>query len=220
MTFDIKLYGEPCLRRVSEPVETFDHKNLQKLRKNMDRIMRRYGGIGLAAPQIGQNLRCILIDLSPNGERLYSQLIVDGVSSTGSWPHPSAGPLQPAMENRLDLQLPTPDPAVDGAITRPIRFPLFMINPEILLRSMEASLDSEGCLSLPHCSAQVLRPDRIRVQYFDLDRERHQIETDGYFARCIQHEIDHLDGILYVDRIGEEERQKLLKTFEVSRQQS
>lgn len=206
MTPEIKLYGESCLREVSLAVTVFDHQKLRILQNNMAAALKRYSGIGLAAPQIGQNIRCILIDLGDNSDRLYSKLIVDGETLAdpgGIVGWMAAASLQNGpMENTSGRQK-----------NSPFRFPLFMINPEIVAQSEETEADSEGCLSLPACSAKVVRPREVRVQYYDLQKNHHWIETDGYFARCIQHEIDHLDGILYVDRLAEDERRRVLKDF-------
>jgi peptide deformylase len=80
-----------------------------------------------------------------------------------------------------------------------------MLNPEILDSGGELEIE-EGCLSIPGIRENVKRPEWIRLRYQDLDRKQHEIETDGVMSRVVQHEVDHLDGILFVDRIGAAQR--------------
>jgi peptide deformylase len=80
--------------------------------------------------------------------------------------------------------------------------PLRMANPQVLWRSQDEALNEEGCLSFPDQYAEVARPDRVRVRYIDHENEIREIEADGLVARCIQHEIDHLDGVTFVDRLS------------------
>jgi peptide deformylase len=82
------------------------------------------------------------------------------------------------------------------------RAPLRMANPEILWRSDTLVAGEEGCLSLPDHFAEVTRPDRIRVRFLDAANRVQELEADGLLAKCIQHEIDHLDGILFVDHLS------------------
>jgi peptide deformylase len=84
------------------------------------------------------------------------------------------------------------------------------INPEILWTSEEDSPYVEGCLSVPGVEAEVYRPSRIRVRYRDQKWQEHEEEADGLLARVIQHETDHLNGILFVDRLGFVKRQALV----------
>lgn len=82
--------------------------------------------------------------------------------------------------------------------------PIKMINPEIIERSEILEEDVEGCLSLPGFNGTVLRPEEVRLRYTDEMGEDHEAQARGLFARCICHEIDHLDGILFRDRVVEE----------------
>lgn len=82
--------------------------------------------------------------------------------------------------------------------------PIKMINPEIIERSETLEEDVEGCLSLPGFNGTVLRPEEVRLRYTDEMGEDHEVQARGLFARCICHEIDHLDGILFRDRVVEE----------------
>ena len=81
--------------------------------------------------------------------------------------------------------------------------PLVLINPEVEAFG-EETVDSEGCLSVPGYQGQVKRPGRVRVRYLNEDMEECELETDGLLARCIQHETDHLNGILYIDKLESE----------------
>jgi peptide deformylase len=90
------------------------------------------------------------------------------------------------------------------------RKPLIAINPEILASSKEQSSYDEGCLSVGPYRGSVSRPARITVSYTDLEGEKHQIEADGILATCFEHEIDHMDGVLFFDHLTKEQRQEIL----------
>ncbi|WP_079211341.1 peptide deformylase [Brucella pituitosa] len=90
------------------------------------------------------------------------------------------------------------------------RKPLIAINPEIVASSEEQSSYDEGCLSVGPYRSSVSRPARITVSYTDLEGEKHQIEADGILATCFQHEIDHMDGVLFFDHLTKEQRQEIL----------
>lgn len=81
--------------------------------------------------------------------------------------------------------------------------PFVLINPEIIYKEGEQTAD-EGCLSVPGYKGTVTRAQKVKVQFFDLDMKRQEIEAEGLLSRCIQHETDHLDGILYVDKVAGE----------------
>ena len=89
--------------------------------------------------------------------------------------------------------------------------PLHLINPEIIAISDETALREEGCLSLPGQYADVTRPARVKVRYLDLDGTRREIEADGLLAACLQHEIDHLDGVLFVDYLSALKRNMIMR---------
>jgi peptide deformylase len=116
-------------------------------------------GIGLAAPQVGQKLRFIVVDVQPNE----------------------------------------------------VRRPIALINPEIVARSSEFATREEGCLSLPGQYADITRPARVKVRYLDETGARHEIEADGLLSACLQHEIDHLDGVLFVDHLSALKRNIILR---------
>jgi peptide deformylase len=159
---EILTIPDPVLRQKSLPVETVNDET----RRFMDRMlatMYEAPGIGLAAPQVGEKLRIITIDV--------------------------------AREE---------DP----------KSPLFLINPEILWSSEdERSTYEEGCLSIPDYYAEVERPAKVRVRYLDYDGKQHEREVEGLLATCVQHEVDHLNGILFIDYISKLKRDLVVKKF-------
>ena len=94
------------------------------------------------------------------------------------------------------------------------REPRVFINPEILDPSEEHTLYTEGCLSVPEIYAEVERPSRIRARWQDLDGKVHEEEMDGLLATCLQHEMDHLEGILFIDHLSRLKRGMALKKLE------
>jgi peptide deformylase len=91
--------------------------------------------------------------------------------------------------------------------------PLFLINPEILWRSDERAVHEEGCLSIPEYYAEVERPASVRVRYLDRDGKLQEIEAGSILAVCLQHEIDHLDGTLFIDHLSKLKRDMVIKKF-------
>jgi len=91
--------------------------------------------------------------------------------------------------------------------------PRVFINPEIIAHSDELSVYNEGCLSIPEYYEDVERPARVRIRYLDLDGKLQEEDADGLFATCIQHEIDHLNGVLFVDYLSKLKRDRVLKKF-------
>ncbi len=91
--------------------------------------------------------------------------------------------------------------------------PRVFINPEILSVSEELSIYEEGCLSIPEYYEEVERPAQVRVRFMDLDGKIHEEDADGLYATCIQHEIDHLNGVLFVDYLSKLKRDRVLKKF-------
>ncbi|TIT20094.1 MAG: peptide deformylase [Mesorhizobium sp.] len=152
---------DPVLRQVSRPVERVDG-DLRKLAGDMLDTMYDAPGIGLAAIQVGEPLRMLVIDLAKEDE--------------------------------------TPAPHV-------------FINPEILESSDQRSVYEEGCLSIPDYYAEVERPAAVRVKYLDRDGELQEIEAEGLMATCLQHEIDHLNGVLFIDHISKLKRDMVVKKF-------
>ncbi|MBB5714636.1 peptide deformylase [Sphingomonas aerophila] len=100
---------------------------------------------------------------------------------------------------------------------KPIRDPRAYINPEVLEVSEELSVYNEGCLSIPDQYAEVARPARCRVRWLDETGESHEKELEGLLATCMQHEIDHLNGVLFIDHISRLKRSMLLKKLDKQR---
>ena len=149
MLLPILKFGAPELKRVSVAVDFFNGE-LEKIARNMVETMYGAPGIGLAAPQVGLNIRLATVDLSVGEEK-----------------------------GRL----------------------ITICNPEIV--SVEGEQKSEeGCLSIPEFTDTILRPKRIVVRGQDLHGDEIRIEAEGLLARCFSHEIDHLNGILFVDHLS------------------
>ncbi|MDH7796775.1 MULTISPECIES: peptide deformylase [unclassified Beijerinckia] len=91
--------------------------------------------------------------------------------------------------------------------------PIFLINPEVVLASEETSVYEEGCLSIPEYYAEVERPARVRVRYLDRMGVQQELDADGLLATCLQHEIDHLNGVLFIDHISRLKRERVVKKF-------
>lgn len=91
------------------------------------------------------------------------------------------------------------------------RRPLFIINPEFTWLSDDDKVYEEGCLSLPEQYAEVARPESVKISYLDRNGERQELHADGLLAVCLQHEMDHLDGILFVDHISALKRNMILR---------
>ena len=91
--------------------------------------------------------------------------------------------------------------------------PRVFINPEITWSSEEKSTYEEGCLSIPEIHEDVERPARVKVKYLDLEGKPHEEDAEGLFATCIQHEIDHLNGVLFIDHISKLKRDRTVKKF-------
>ncbi|GBD41739.1 Peptide deformylase 1 [bacterium HR39] len=97
--------------------------------------------------------------------------------------------------------------------------PLRMVNPEITWRSQTTAVAEEGCLSLPEIYGEVERPEAVEVRYLDETGAERTLRAEGLLARCLQHEIDHLDGVLFVDRLSPVRRSVLLRRYGKLRRQ-
>jgi peptide deformylase len=102
---------------------------------------------------------------------------------------------------------------LDVAAKEGEREPLVLVNPEIVWSSEEKKPYEEGCLSIPEYYEEVERPARVTVRYTTLAGETVEKEADGLFATCIQHEIDHLDGVLFIDHLSRLKRDRVMKKF-------
>ena len=107
------------------------------------------------------------------------------------------------------------DVAPDGEARRPV----FLVNPRILSFSDELAVYNEGCLSLPEHFAEIERPERVVVEHLDRDGKLQRLDADGLLARCIQHEMDHLDGVLFVDHLSAVRRNMILRKLSKARRQ-
>lgn len=142
----------PVLRTVSKQVNKFD-PSLKKFVKQMKDAMIAARGIGIAAPQVGNNIRVFLVilDFGKKNERTVA-----------------------------------------------------MVNPKILKFSKKTEIDEEGCLSVPDIYGKVERSKSITVEFYDVDKVRYELDLKDLNAREVQHELDHLDAILFVDKMTEE----------------
>jgi len=152
----LRYYGDPILRRRAMEVRAFD-RALRDIADGMLETMDREEGVGLAAPQVGLDLRLLVA---------------------------------------LAMREPGDEEAE----------PIVMVNPEILDRSRDTWEYEEGCLSIPGIRGEVTRPLTIRVRYRDLEGAEHTLDAGEMFARILQHEIDHLDGRLFIDYLSTAEK--------------
>ena len=113
----------------------------------------------------------------------------------------------------IDLQ----EPESDEEDAKPVRNPLVFINPEILASSDDLSVYNEGCLSVPEQFAEVERPAVVRASWMDREGRIHEEQLEGLLATCLQHEMDHLEGILFVDHLSRLKRDMLLKKLAKAR---
>ncbi|WP_028970558.1 peptide deformylase [Sphingomonas sp. URHD0057] len=116
----------------------------------------------------------------------------------------------------IDLQEPA-DP--EDPESKPVRDPRVFINPEIVEHSDHDVPYTEGCLSVPDQYAEVDRPDRIRARWLDLDGKSHDEEITGLLATCLQHEMDHLEGVLFIDHLSRLKREMILKKLAKQRKE-
>jgi peptide deformylase len=147
------------LKARARPVKPDDSDLVRDLIPRMFATMYSAPGIGLAAPQVSESLRLIVIDLVPNDKKQ---------------PHS-------------------------------------LINPEVIAASDELATREEGCLSLPGQYADITRPARVKVRYLDETGAKREMEAGGLLAACLQHEIDHLDGILFVDLLSALKRNMIMR---------
>src|SRR3712207_5223692 len=142
------------------------------------------------------------------------RLIADMFDTMYKAPGIGLAAVQVAVPRRLmiiDLQ----DPEEEGG--EPVRKPFVFINPEILHSSDEVSVYNEGCLSIPDQYAEVERPAWVRARWLDAEGKQHEEEVEGLLATCLQHEVDHLNGILFIDHISRLRRDMVLKKLTKAR---
>lgn len=168
MILPIYLYGSEVLRNENKDADLNDKEGLAKLISDMRETLKVADGCGLAAPQVGVNLRVV---------------IVDGRELTDTY-----------------------DYLKD--------FERVMINPVVLEESEETCEFSEGCLSVPGIYAEVLRPSKIKVEYYDEKLEKVVEEFDRFACRMVQHELSHLEGNLFVDNVSPIRRKMLMRKLQ------
>lgn len=157
----IIILPDPILREISKPVESINDA-LRQLANDMLETMYAAPGIGLAAIQIAEPIRLLVMDVADKDQ-------------------PKA--------------------------------PMVMFNPKVIWSSDERNTYEEGCLSIPDYYAEVERPKMVRVTYIDLDGKAQEIAADDLLATCVQHEIDHLDGKLFIDHLSRIKREMVVKKF-------
>ena len=136
------------------------------------------------------------------------RLVADMFETMYKAPGIGLAAVQVAVPRRLmviDLQ----DPEEEGG--EPVKKPMAFINPEIVWSSDERSVYNEGCLSIPDQYAEIERPARVRARWFDEHGQSHEQEVDGLLATCVQHEVDHLNGILFIDYLSRLKRDIVLR---------
>jgi len=163
MILPIIAYGDPLLKRESEEI-TADYPSLDLLVENMFETMYQAKGVGLAAPQVGLNIRLFIVDGAPFADEEGDE----------------------------------PDPRAVGMET----FKKVFINPVIEEESGEVWAFQEGCLSIPKIRENVHRKSEILLSYYDENWAFHEERFSGYAARIIQHEYDHIEGVLFTDRLN------------------
>ena len=162
MIYPIVAYGDPVLRKVTVDIDkSYDVK---KLSEDMFETMYNAKGVGLAAPQIGLNVRMFVVDGRPFNEG-------------------------------EDMEERDKDPSL-------IDFKKVFINAEILEEDGDDWGFEEGCLSIPDVREDIYRPEYLTIRYFDENWNEHTEEYEGLAARIIQHEYDHVDGILFTDHLN------------------
>jgi peptide deformylase len=169
MILPIVAYGDPVLKRLAKDI-TSEYPKLDILIANMFETMYAASGVGLAAPQIGLDIRLFIIDASPFAEDE-----------------------EETEEERMMLKT----------------FKKVFINAEILEEDGDEWAFNEGCLSIPDVREDVTRPSHLRIRYLDENFQEHEEEFSGMAARVIQHEYDHIEGILFTDHLSPLRKQLL-----------
>jgi peptide deformylase len=166
------------LKQISTPVEGPVTDELRRLMDDMLDTMYDAPGIGLAAVQIGDTRRVIVMDLNDR----------DGLAD-------NQDPAELSDEDRAAWELAR-------------RNPRYYVNPEIIQASDELFTYEEGCLSVPEYFDRVERPARVRLRYMNYAGETVEEEAEGLYAVCIQHEMDHLEGVLFIDHLSRLKRER------------
>ncbi|MFN3672948.1 MAG: peptide deformylase [Bosea sp. (in: a-proteobacteria)] len=113
----------------------------------------------------------------------------------------------------IQIGVPQRVVTIDLAKAEEEKAPMVFINPEVTWRSEDLNIHEEGCLSIPEYYEEVERPASVKVRYMDLTGKTHEIDADGLLATCLQHEIDHLNGVLFIDYLSRLKRERVVKRF-------
>lgn len=144
------------------------------------------------------------------------QLIDDMFETMYAAPGIGLAAIQVGVPKRL-LVMDLQEPESDAEDAPPVKNPRVFINPQILEGSEQLSIYNEGCLSVPDQFAEVERPATIRASWLDREGRIHEQTLDGLLATCLQHEMDHLNGVLFIDHLSRLKRDMLLKKLEKAR---
>ncbi len=201
-------YPDPFLRRKCAPVEEIDDELLSLL-DNMTETMYAARGVGLAAPQVGADKRVVVIDASPwyrdggeeEGEEGESGVEADsGGTADAEEAHEECSHSGECSHSHDEEEYDGP-----GLME--------LINP-VIVYSEGSALGEEACLSIPGFSSEVKRKYKVVVEAYNRDGDLIEIEAEDLLARVFQHEIDHLDGVLFIDRLSRLKRELLVRKIE------
>jgi peptide deformylase len=166
----VRKIGDPVLRQRAAIIDTdaLSTPEFTRLVDDMVDTMHAEGGIGIAAPQIGESVRAALVAIDPASSR---------------YPEMTAFP------------------------------PTLFVNPRITIVDATEQGFWEGCLSVPNLRGYVMRPRGVRVDFLDGNGASHALHAEGFLATVLQHELDHLDGVLFVDRVRDTTRLATLENY-------
>lgn len=187
---------DPVLRETSKPVERIDDDVLRLL-DDMAETMYDAPGIGLAAIQIGIPLRIVTIDVAKRQAEEEDAGNEETDSATAKADNLPDGGKEAGEAAEEDQSRET----------------IFMINPKILKFDDTPSVYEEGCLSIPDFFADVERPAGCTVSYLDRHGAEQIVDASGIFSTCVQHELDHLDGLLFIDKLSRLKRDMVVRKF-------
>lgn len=191
MIYPIRYYGDPVLRQPARAVTDFDD-TLAELAGNMIETMYAASGVGLAAPQVGVPLQVFVAVETADRDDADAD-------------DEDEGEHEPPAD---EAELTTAQKRKRWGVIADWVF----VNPEIVDRD-GVQYGQEGCLSIPGLYVERMkRSDRVRIRFQDLQGRTHERDAEGYFARILQHELDHLTGVLFFDRLPDAERQAFLDT--------
>lgn len=193
-SYSIITVPHPILKQKAEPIETITAAIKAQAEGMLD-AMYEARGIGLAANQVAELNRLFVMDLDPESWA-YDGEEKGGVLRIGS-----------AYRSGEREEESEEEPEVKSV-------PKVYINPEIIWSSEQHSVFEEGCLSIPQHYADVERPAKVRVKYLDLSGKTVEEEAEGLVSHCIQHEIDHLNGVLFIDYLSSLKRNMIVRKVE------